>query len=166
MKLYEISEKYFEFLSNFENGEISEEEIDKKIKLIAKEFDEKADSIACLIKNLNAEAEAIAKEVSMLKEREKYKSKLSLKLSDYLKSQMKIVGRPKIETARNKLVIRKNPESIEFSNKFIDWARESGEQFLKFLEPEINKNLVKEKLKNGEEIPFAKLIQKERLEIK
>ena len=43
---------------------------------------------------------------------------------------------------------------------------EINEEFLKFTKPIPDKKLIKEALKNGEEIPFAKLIQIERLDIK
>ncbi|MDR1627700.1 MAG: siphovirus Gp157 family protein [Oscillospiraceae bacterium] len=98
MPLYEISERYFKFLKACENEEIAEESIHDTLEALGAEFEEKADSICCFIKNLNAEAGAINKEIDMLHERKKSKLKCSERLTEYLKSQMEFIGKTKIET--------------------------------------------------------------------
>ncbi|MDR2074542.1 MAG: siphovirus Gp157 family protein [Oscillospiraceae bacterium] len=166
MPLYEISEKYFEFLKACENGEIMKEAIPDTLEALDGEFDEKVDSIGCFIKNLNAEAEAIKKEITSLNERRTSKLKCSERLTEYLKSQMEFIGKTKIETARNKITIRKNPESVLLRRDFLNWARENADEFLKWKEPEPDKLKIREHLKNGGKLEHAELIQTKRLEIK
>jgi hypothetical protein len=182
MPLYEISERYFEFLKACENEEIMKEAIPDTLEALDGEFDEKADSIGCFIKNLNAEAESIKKEITSLNERRMSKLKCSERLTEYLKSQMEFIGKTKIETARNKIAIRKNPDSVLLGKDFLlfaqqiarflakqgflIWARENADEFLKWKEPEPDKLKIKEHLKNGGKLEHAELIQTSRLEIK
>ncbi|MDR1240298.1 MAG: siphovirus Gp157 family protein [Oscillospiraceae bacterium] len=166
MPLYEISERYFNFLQIFKNDEVPDEKVNYKFQSLEGEFSEKADSIACFIKNLNAEAEAIKKEIASLIERGTSKLKCAERLTEYLKSQMEFIGKSKIETARNRITIRKNPESVILTKDFLNWAKESGKEFLKFKEPEPDKLKIKEFLQKGGETLHAQLIQTKRIEIK
>jgi hypothetical protein len=166
MKLYEISEKYLEFANLCEEEEIPDEVIKDTFDLIKGEFAEKADNLACLIKNFNATAEAIKTEVKALQKRQKQQENAVQRIKNYLQNQMSLIRKSKIETPRNKITIRKNPVSIEIGEKFIPWAEENADEYLKYLEPVPNKTLIKEKIKNGEDLPFVRLIQIERLEVK
>lgn len=166
MPLYEISERYFEFLKAWENEEIAEEAMSDTLEAIDGEFDEKADSIGCFIKNLNSEAEAIKKEISILNERRMSKLKCSERLTEYLKAQMEFIGKTKIETPRNRITIRKNPDSVSLSKDFLNWAIENAEDYLKWHEPEPDKLKIKEYLKNGGALKHVELIQTKRLEVK
>ena len=58
MTLYEIAQDYQIFLEQIEAGEIPEEAVEDTLDSMAGEFREKADQIACVIKNLRAEAAA------------------------------------------------------------------------------------------------------------
>jgi hypothetical protein len=166
MPLYKISKRYFEFLQKCENGEVHDEALHSTLESLDGEFNEKADSISCFIKNLNAEAEAIKKEIDALKERRNTKRKCADRLAEYLKSQMEFIGKTKIETARNKITIRKNPDSVLLGKDFLIWARENADGFLKWKEPEPDKLKIREHLKNGGKLEHAELIQTSRLEIK
>jgi hypothetical protein len=79
---------------------------------------------------------------------------------------MAFIGKSKIETPRNRIIIRKNPDSVLLGEDFLNWAQKNADKFLNFREPEPDKTKIKEALKNGEKIPHACLIQKERIEIK
>ncbi|MDR1364883.1 MAG: siphovirus Gp157 family protein [Oscillospiraceae bacterium] len=166
MSLYEISERYFNFLQSIENEKIPEEEINNTLQSLDGEFDEKADSIACFIKNLKSETEAIKKEIITLNERRSTKLKCAERLTEYLQNQMEFIGKEKIETPRNQITIRKNPESVFLRKDFLDWAKENGEKFLKWKEPEPDKLKIKEFLKSGGKLDHAELIQIRRAEIK
>ncbi|MDR2456949.1 MAG: siphovirus Gp157 family protein, partial [Clostridiales Family XIII bacterium] len=135
MPLYEISERYLSFLKSLENGEIPDEALSDTLEAIDCEFDEKADSICCFIKNLNAEAEAIKKEIAALIERRTPKLKCAERLTEYLKNQMELIKKTKIETPRNKITVKKNPESVAIDGDFLIWARENADEFLKWKEP-------------------------------
>lgn len=137
MKLYEISETRLRFLEAIESGEIPEEAIADTLAGIDGEFDEKADDIACYIKSLLSEAQAMKAESDTLTERAAAKKHKADKLTDYLFQQFKLSGKSKLETARNVLSIRKNPPAVQIENEadFIDWAKKRMPELLAFKEP-------------------------------
>jgi hypothetical protein len=79
---------------------------------------------------------------------------------------MEFVSKTKIETPRNRISIKKNPDSVLLKKDFLDWARENADELLKWKEPEPDKLKIKEFLKNGGSTPYAQLIQTNRVEIK
>ena len=166
MKLYEISNKYIEFMELIETGELEEEAIKDTLESIEDEFKEKADNIACMIKNTNAEIEAINAEIRNLRKRNARKMNQVKNLTDYLKNQMIMMDKQQIETTRNKICIRKNPQTIEIEDGFIEWAEKNADHLLKYQTPIPNKKEIKEELKKGEEIPHVIISQKEGMLIK
>jgi len=166
MKLYEISEQLWDFKKSFENGEIPPEAFNDTLESIEGEFDRKADDIACLIKQMEADGNAIKTEGEALKKRADSKFKIAGRLKDYLKNQMQIMEKNAFETSRNKVTIRKNPHSVECLPEFLDWAKIEAAHLLKFKEPEPDKKIIKELLKSGDTVMFAKLVQTERIDIK
>ena len=75
---------------------------------IQAEFDDKADNIACVIKNLLAESEALKQERMKLEEREKTKRNHAEWLKRYLSSAMGKLGKERIESSRNVISFRKS----------------------------------------------------------
>lgn len=166
MKLYEITEQYLKFQDLCEIGVIPEEAAKDTLESINGEFSEKVDNIACLIKNSVAQSKALREEAGNLYKRAAAKDKASEYLTNYLLNNMKIAGKICVETNRNKITIRKNPESVEFDNDFISWAQINADHFLKYKEPTPDKKALKEAMKSGQNVPRARLIQNERVEIK
>ncbi|BED91705.1 MAG: siphovirus Gp157 family protein [Candidatus Azobacteroides pseudotrichonymphae] len=166
MKLYEISNVFNSLLEDYENELMSHEIFEEELNLINCEFEEKADNIACYIKNLEAEQLAIKNEVDSLNKRRITKFKTLERLKDYLKKEMQFIKKDKIESSKNKITIKKNPPSIEIDDGFIIWAIKNDEKLLKYKVPEPDKVKIKEKLNDGKELPYVRLIQNERIEIK
>ena len=129
---------------------------------------EKAESIALYIKNLDYEIKAIKSEKSRLDARLKSKEKSCKNMLEYLKNCLEAAKLKKIETPRTAISIRNNPESVEITDEksFIGWAQENNDDLLRYKDPEVNKTAVKQLLKAGEEVPFAKLIRTQSLNIK
>lgn len=90
-----------------ENGDIPEEALTDTLESITSLLDEKADNIACWIKQLTAEAEAIKAEEDKLAERRKRKLKRAERLTEYLSECLTNAGRTKIETPRNVISFQK-----------------------------------------------------------
>ena len=132
------------------------------------EIQEKAESVALYIKKLNYEIQAIKAEKSCLDARLKAKEKSSKNMLEYLKNCMEAVKLKKIETPRTAISIRNNPESVEIADEksFINWAQDNNDDLLRYKDPEVNKTAVKQLLKAGEEVPYAKLIRTQSLTIK
>ena len=169
MTLYEINQTYQEFFDKVESGEIPEEAISDTLESLDGEFEDKADNIACYIKSLLSDAQAIKAESDALLERAKAKKAKADRLMDYLYQAFKIRKKDKLETKRNLLKIRKNPPAVQIDNEaaFISWAKGWKEtNFLVPHESTVDKTAVKNALKAGEEIPHAKLVSGEKLTIK
>jgi len=170
MTLYEINQTYQEFFDKVESGEIPEEAVSDTLESLDGEFEDKADNIACYIKSLLSDAQAIKAESDSLLERAKAKKAKADRLTDYLYQAFKVRGKDKLETTRNVLKIRKSPPAVQIDDEaaFIDWAQgwEETTPFTTIHKPTINKAAIKEALKAGEEIPHAKLVSGEKLTIK
>lgn len=168
MKLYEIANEYQEFMECVEAGLIPEEAIPDTLECITMALDEKADNIACLIKNLQAEALAIKAEEERLTERRKSKEKEADRLTQYLSDILLQSGYKTIETARNKITFRKNPPKVVIDDEkaFIEWATENAKYFLKYANPTVNKTAVKDAITSGAVVMGAQIISEERISIK
>lgn len=167
MKLYEIAAEYQQFLEAVESGEIPEEAITDTLESIETLLEEKADNIACLIKNMTAEVAAIKAEEQNLAERRKNKEKQIDRIKTYLSDTLQKANMLKIETPRNKISFRKS-ESVKIENeeKFIEWAVHHADEYLSFKDPTINKTAIKKGLANGAEIAGASLETKNNMQIK
>lgn len=170
MKLYEINEKIGEVLSKAEeetliNGCVSEETAEL-LENLTVSFDEKADNIACLIKNNLAHSKVLREEAGNLYKRATAKDRSNDFLTNYLFGNMKTLGKTQIETTRNKITVRKNPESVEVDNDFISWAQSNADNLLNYKEPTPNKKAIKEALKSGQSVEHARLVKNERIDIK
>lgn len=132
------------------------------------EIQEKAESVALYIKKLNYEIKAIKAEKSGLDARLKSKEKSCKNMLEYLKNCLEAAKLKKIETPRAAISIRNNPESVEIADEksFIGWAQDNNDDLLRYKDPEVNKTAVKQLLKAGEEVPYAKLIRTQSLNIK
>jgi outer membrane murein-binding lipoprotein Lpp len=150
----------------YEDGEIPQEAFNDTLQAIDEDFADKIDFISCFIKELQSEVREIKREIDALTKRKTAKKTAADRLKEYIKNQMLSLDKFKIETPRNKIQIRKNPPSVEIDGDFILWATENAVHYLNFSAPEPDKTKIKEALKNGEKIPHACLVQKERIEIK
>lgn len=182
MELYKISNVFsslFDELDAIENYEPNENEepANKDDMLTAwfdtldgieQEFEAKAENVAVYIKGLLAEAKQLKAEEQALKIRRQAKEKQAERLKEYLLNNMQEIERKKIDKPKAVISVRNNPESVEISNisEFVQWAIKNDESMLKYAEPEIRKTVVKNALKNGADVPFAKLVKTQSLIIK
>lgn len=166
MKLYELANDYLALLDAIENDEIPEEAIADTLESITSCIEDKADSIACVLKSLDADCIAIKAEETRLAERRKAKEKAHERIKQYLSETLQRAGLDKIETARNKITFRKS-ESVEVDEAaFIEWAQKNRDDLLTYSAPKVNKTEVKKALKDGAEIVGAELRIKNNIQIK
>jgi ubiquinone biosynthesis protein Coq4 len=167
MTLFELSQDYKNFLQAIEDGLIPEDAINDSLESISGLIEDKADNIACMIKNLNAEALAIKTEEQALAERRKAKEKQVERLKEYLSETLLSVNYTKIETARNKISFRKS-ESVYIANEeeFIEWCTKEHDDFLTYKAPTLNKTMIKSALASGEVIEGASIVSKQNMQIK
>ena len=165
MKLYEIANDYLALMQAIDDGEIPEEALADTLEAIEGEIEVKADNIACLLKNLDADVVAIKAEEARLAERRKVKEAAHKRLKEYLASVLLRTGIDKVETARNQISFRKS-ESVELDDTFIAWATANRDDLLTFSEPKANKTEIKKALKSGAEIVGAQIVVNQNIQIK
>ncbi|MGN0648469.1 MAG: siphovirus Gp157 family protein [Oscillospiraceae bacterium] len=133
------------------------------------EFEMKAENVAQYIKTLKAEAEDIRAEEQSLAARRRAKEKCAKSLTDYLLMCMNRIHREKIETAKCKLSIRKNAESVQCADEdglARQLAAIGRTDLIRVKLPELDKTALKKALQAGETINGASLGRTESLMIK
>lgn len=164
--LYEIANEYLEILNYCESEDA--ESLSEKIEALQSKFDDKAKNIAYIIGTLKNDCKTIKEEIERLSVRLERKNKNLLKLQEYLKGQMIIVGKPKVETPTHTLYI-KNTVKTEVDDEFIGWAIENKKRA--YLEEKTSykpiKKLIKEEIEKGNlDCDYARLVQSQSLIIK
>ena len=180
MKLYELSQAQETYraeleyriaqMTDAETGEFTATDEDmatlahlsEAATLAEVDLDDKAETIALFVLDLDAEAKAIKEQEQKLAKRRKTLENKSDWLRAYLSSN--ITGR-KVKTPRVTIGWRKST-AVETDDQFVEWALESGDQYLRFKTPEVDKTAVKEALKAGLEVPHATLVERETMTIK
>lgn len=158
MTIYEIDQALLSLIDP-DTGEIGDYGMFCELQM-AKES--KIENLALLIKNSIAEADAIKAERDNLYEREKAARNKADRLKKYL---AEILCGEKFTSPRVAVTFRKS-EAVEIDEDFIEWAREKAGYLLKYKDPEVNKTAIKEAIKNGTAIEFARIVQNNNIQIK
>ena len=166
MKLYEIANDYLALMQAIDNDELPEEAISDTLEAIKGEVEDKADNIACLLKNIEADITAFITEEKRLAERRKTKERAYERLKQYLSNTLQSLSIDKVETARNKITFRRS-EAVELDEEtFIKWAQDNRDDLLTYSAPKANKTEIKKALKGGAEIVGAQLVSNQNIQIK
>ena len=156
--LYEINEaieRAFEACIDPETGEIvgDTEALDDLV--LAR--DEKIENIALWIKNLKAEAEAIRNEEKALADRRRAAENKVERLKSYLAYNL---NGEKFKTSKVSISWRKSV-SVDVPDVF-----QLPDEYVKYKDPEPNKQLIKEAIKKGFDVEGATLVENTNLIIK
>lgn len=161
MNLYEIDlaiQRCFvdgEDVIDTETGEVLDAGYLDGLKM---EKDKKIRNIACYIKNLEAEAEALKAEKMKMAARQKSAENKAESLKKYLSN---FVGAGnKVKDTEYQISWRKS-ETVE-----IDDPSALIDDFLTFKAPEPNKTAIKQAIKNGDTVAGAHLVEKQNMQIK
>lgn len=162
MKLYEIAERYKNLEELLGNPDIEESMIVEALNKVDGEFEEKAENIGKFIKVLDANSKAIDEEIKRLTKLKKSNENQKNWLKNYLYNAMKLLDKLKLKTKFFNFWIQKNPISLKITDetKLPDTYKETE------VITTINKEALKEDLKNGLVIEGAELIQGEGLRIR
>lgn len=162
MQLYEIDNEIMDCV-DAETGEIVDAD---KLTALMMARDAKIEGVALWLKNLKAEAAAIAEEKKAFTEREKALKSRIESVTNWLDGVLD--GTP-FETAKVKIGFRKS-EKVEINNLdvFMDWARETlhPEDYLRFKDPEPDKDAIKKALKNGINVFGCSIMPNRTIQIK
>ena len=163
MKLYEIAEQYrafLEMLSDTDNDlSIDDQVVTDTLEAIEGEFEVKAVNTAAVIKTVQAEADAIAEAMKSMKARQKALENRADSLKSYLLHNMQAMGLQKIKHPYFNISVNKSPESV-----FIQDESLIGDEFKKVVVT-IDKTLIKEALKAGDNVAGCALVRGEHLRI-
>ena len=152
MKLYDLAQNYAQLLEMADDME-SDALVDT-LEALQGEIEEKAENIAKLIKNLEADAKIIKEEEQRLAERRRAIEAKVDRLKAYLQEQLEVAGLQKVKRPTITVAIQNNPPSVEIADEKL-----IPSEFMIPQPAKIDKKAILERLKNGEEIPGAKLVQ-------
>ena len=158
-KLYELSTGYKNIEYLLENGEDSEE-LAAVLNSLDAEIEDKAENIAKLIKNYEADIEAFKTEEKRIAERRRTLENIVKRLKEYLFNNMKLTGKTKFKKGTFSFNIAKNPPSVEIVNQDIISSD------YKVLTEVLDKKAILKDLKNGKDVQGAILKQTESLRIR
>ena len=151
MTIYEINEGILNCIDP-ETGEIID--IDK-LNELELERDAKIENVACWIKELKAEAEAIKAEKLALAERQRVAENKAESLKKWLAYAL---DGQKFKTSKCSISYRKS-ESVEVTEEGLNNLMQEHNELLTYKAPEPNKKAIKQALKDGLSVQGVQLIQ-------
>lgn len=159
--LYEINQELINAIEiDPETGEITNLD---KVEALEMERNVKIENVALYIKNQKAMADALKAEETSLANRRKTLERRVDRLTEYLANNL---NGQAFETPKVAINYRKSV-ATECDPEFLQWAIDNSEiDYLKFKAPEVNVSEVKKALKEGVELPFARLVERQNMSIK
>jgi hypothetical protein len=162
LALYELSQGYQNLL-----GMVDEESPDidiiNALTVIEGAIEVKAGNIAHIIKTLESEAINIKEEEKRLSLRRKARENTVTNMKQYLQDAMTQMGLDKIKTPTRTISIQVNPPAVQIIDEDVIPGK-----FLTLIPEhyEVNKKLISEALKAGEEVKGAELSRGKSLRIR
>lgn len=159
MKLYEIANNYQKVLQLAESGELDDQTAKDTLESISGEFSEKAKNCMMIVRQLEADGAGIKSEIDRLKLLQEQTEKSAESLKDYIKAGMESVGSDKLDLGLFKLTLKAPSKAVEIVDSNLipaDYWRVVPET------KAVDKSLLSTMMKNGKEIPGAKLIDGKR----
>lgn len=156
MQLYELTEIYL----NLKDMDIEEGDLNSALENIDDEIETKADNIAKVLRDFDGDIEALKSEEERLAKKRKAIENRQKQLKDYLQNAMLVLDKRKFKTDLFSFNIQRNAPSL----KILDESK-IPEDYYK-IERKLNKNDLKEAVKNGLFEDAAELVQTESLRIR
>lgn len=160
MKLYELTQNYINLQDLLEDETISQDLIEKAMKEVSEDIEEKAENYAAIMKNLEAEAEALEKEEKRLAARKSSLRNRNKILKENLENSMKATGKTKFKTRLFSFNIAKNPPSLDIADEEL-----IPDKYIVYTKSTAKKTMIDD-LKQGVIIKGVKLKQTESLRIR
>ena len=147
--LYELIDQFKQAEYYFNNAETEDEMLEAERYLIEAEVDltEKAENIARLIKNFEAEREAFKKESNRLAAKAKSFDNKVTSLKRYLQDNLEVAGIDKVKGELFTVSVQNNPISLDLST-----TEHIPDEFKRVPEPVVNKRELLKYIKETGEI--------------
>ena len=161
MKLYEINQAVLDLVDP-ETDEILDYEAFAELQLAR---EEKIENMVLWYKDLVADAKAIREEEAALAERRKPIERKAERLKSYI---AEVLGGEKFETPRCKVSYRKSSAlEIEDVSALAEWLDDHGHiDAVVYSAPSVDKRVVTNLLKEGEEMPGCSLVERDNMQLK
>lgn len=162
--LYELTGAFKDAEYYFNNAETEDELLQAEQYLIAAEVDlaEKAENIAKLIKNIEAEGEIFKKESDRLSKVAKSKERQVNSLKKYLKENLEIAGVDKIKGELLTVALQNSPKKLE-----VDSVKNIPKEFMSQPDPIVrSKDLLEHLINTGEYIEGVSVVQNKHVRIR
>jgi uncharacterized coiled-coil DUF342 family protein len=148
--LYEIANEY----AKLANEDMDPEMIADTLEGIEGEFTDKIEQVLAVAKNELALAEMLKAEAKNLAERAKACQNRADNIKQYIISSMQTMDKTKLNAGIHTITVRKPVQSVQIDD--VDSLPAEFVEYQTTAKPD--KNLIKEKLKLGEEISGASLV--------
>ncbi|MCK9554154.1 siphovirus Gp157 family protein [Aquamicrobium sp.] len=162
--LYQLAQEYRADLDHLADLDLPPEAVQDTLESLGGELEVKAQNVIAFMRNLESTADAIKEAEKRMAERRKAIEKRADSLKQYVLDTMQHNGIQKIECPLFRISIAKNPPSVEIIDE-----RQIPTHYLTDPPPplpQIDKKLIAQAIKDGFEVPGAKLSQGYRLAIK
>jgi hypothetical protein len=159
--IYQLTTEAKELASLLSEGEITPE-IENALVINQTDLQTKALNYGYVVKSFQDDVEAIEAEIKRLQGLKTTRSNAIERMKSAVLEAMQVYGIEKIESPTLKLSVRNNPESVDILNEYQvpDIYRKEK------ITVSIDKDLIKEDLKSGLEVPGAVLKRTKSLTIK
>ena len=151
MKLYEIDNAILDCI-DLETGEVIDTE---RLDALQMERDAKIENVACWIKDLRAENEAIKSEKQKLDSRRKVNDNKIESLMGWLNYAL---NGTKFKTGKCAISFRTS-ESVEVTEEGLEALMKEHDELLTYKSPEPNKKAIKDAIKDGLSVAGVQLVQ-------
>ena len=151
MTIYEIDQAIMKCV-DLETGEIIDTEQLDKLQM---ERDTKLENVACWIKDLKAEAEALKNEKQALAERQRVAENKAESLKKWLAYALQ---GEKFNTTKCAISFRKT-EAVEVTDEGLENLMKEHDELLTYKAPEPNKTAIKQAIKDGLSVAGVQLVQ-------
>lgn len=162
--LYDIAAEYRQAADKLADLDLDEQTIADTLEGMSGALEVKAQNVVMFARNLEATAAAIKEAETAMAARRKAIEHRAAGLRRYALSAMQVAGVQSIECPYFKLTVRKNPPAVEVFD-----AAQIPAQFMRTPEPPPpapDKKAITEAIKAGQEVPGARLVIGERLEVR
>jgi hypothetical protein len=163
LSLFDIAAEYRAAVDRLSDLDLPEEVIADTLESLPGELEAKARNVAAFARDLEATASSIKDAEAQMAARRKAIENRAAGLRRYLMTSMQVAGISKIECPQFCLSIKANPPAVEIYEPLsvpADYMKQPPPP-----PPTPDKTLISKALKDGYEVPGARLVRGQRLEI-
>jgi hypothetical protein len=160
MRLYEVNASILEIQNMIEDG-VPLDSLQDTLEALQEDFDIKVEGMGKLIRNIEADIDALKNEESRLKDKRLSLEKRVDGIKQYLFNQLEVAGIEKVKRPNFTISIRNNKPSVEVLDTTL-----IPSTYMIPVEPKLDKMALYNCLKEGLEIPGVTLKSSRSLQIR